>query len=79
MSKEEFPENWKSLANAIIIQACRDYMLEPGMRSSIEKFIKSKYFNTISRGAVPPEQLISFLRTEVKQNGEKNLYKKANF
>lgn len=59
------------LANAIIINACKDYQDEPATRYVIEKFIKSDYFDLLSRSAISPKILIEHLRNAVKEKEEK--------
>ena len=72
-------ENWKLLANGIILQACRDYQREPNQRGNVIKFIRSEWFTCLCRGCIKPEDLINHLRSEVYEYGEKNLLKKAKF
>lgn len=72
-------ENWKLLANGIIMQACRDYQMEPSQRGDVIKFIWSEWFTFLCRGCIKPEDLINHLRSEVHEYGEKNLLKKAQF
>lgn len=72
-------ENWKLLANGIILQACKDYQMEPSQRGDAIKFIRSEWFTFLCRGCIKPEDLINHLRSEVYEYGEKNLLKKAQF
>lgn len=58
-----------NLANAIIIRACDDYKMLPykNERMFIEKFIRSGYFEMLSRGCVPAEKLINHLVHEAEK------------
>ena len=68
---------WESLANAIIIQAVKDYRLavkskETSMKAAktikeCEIFFRSKYFKALTE--VDPEYLIDKLRKETEQSG----------
>lgn len=57
-----YDENIKLLANAVILQACRDYVIDS---RSIEHFINSEWFVLLSRGACNPQALIKRLREGV--------------
>ena len=64
---------YEMLASAIIERACCDYLNgTSGQRLAIERFIRTKYFNTIS--LIDPEDLIKKLRDKYnaeKKNGKK--------
>lgn len=69
-------EPWKMLANAIIVQACVDYSWDS---IRVEKFIRSAWFHSLSRGCVDPELLIEHLKnTGGDYNGEK-LFRHTKF
>lgn len=70
-------ENLKLLANAIIIQAYKDYKDEPAMRGDVINFIRSDWFIFLSRGYVKQADLIQYLRSEVYEYGEKKLLNQA--
>lgn len=58
-----------TLADHIILRAVNDYKSpwHKHERHSIENFIKTPYFDLLSRSCVHPDKLITFLRQEVKQ------------
>lgn len=68
---------WETLANAIIIQAAKDYRLALGLQESslkaektvkeCENFFRSSYFRILT--TVDSEYLIKKLRKETEQNG----------
>lgn len=62
-------ESLKLLANAIIEQACLDYVKWEFARSrpDIEKFLLSDYGKLLLRDAVEPAIIIQYLRTQVKE------------
>ena len=55
---------YENLANAIILQAVKDYRLHDDEKElvSIERFFRSGWFNTLT--SIDPEMLISKLRKE---------------
>ena len=55
---------YENLANAIILQAVKDYRLHDDEKelASIERFFRSGWFNTLT--SINPEMLISKLRKE---------------
>ena len=55
---------YEELANAIVLQAVKDYRLHDDEQelASIERFFRSGWFNTIT--SIDPEMLISKLRKE---------------
>ncbi len=59
-----YKENYEKLANAIIIQAVRDYRNSCScqMRCSIERFFRSEWFMVLT--ALDGERLIKRLREE---------------
>ena len=61
---------YKELANAIILQAAKDYRKalkhdERGRKREIERFFRSEYFTVLTN--VSGEMLIRKLRAEVKE------------
>lgn len=68
---------WESLANAVIVQAARDYRLAIKSQNrsvtagrtvkECEKFFRSQYFTILS--AMDPEYLIDRIRQEEKKDG----------
>lgn len=59
-----------TLANAIIIQSCIDYMDNIEQRIYIEKFLKSEYALLLMRDSISPEAIITNLREEVKNTND---------
>mgnify|MGYP000851691579 FL=1 len=55
---------YEELANAIVLQAVKDYRLNDDERelASIERFFRSGWFSTLT--SINPEMLISKLRKE---------------
>ncbi len=55
---------YENLANAIVLQAVKDYRLHDDERelASIERFFRSGWFSTLT--SINPEMLISKLRKE---------------
>ena len=55
---------YEELANAIVLQAVKDYRLHDDEQelASIERFFRSGWFNTLT--SIDPEMLISRLRKE---------------
>ena len=55
---------YEELANAIVLQAVKDYRLHDDEQelASIERFFRSGWFNTLT--SIDPEMLISKLRKE---------------
>ena len=55
---------YEELANAIVLQAVKDYRLNDDERelASIERFFRSSWFSTLT--SINPEMLISKLRKE---------------
>ena len=55
---------YENLANAIILQAVKDYRLHDDEKElvSIERFFRSGWFNTLT--SIDPEMLIAKLRKE---------------
>lgn len=63
-------DGYKELANAIILQAVKDYRKalkhdERGRKREIERFFKSEYFTVLTN--ISGEMLIRKLRAEVKE------------
>lgn len=63
-------DGYKELANAIILQAVKDYRKalkhdERGRKREIEKFFRSEWFSILTN--VSGEMLIQKLRAEVKE------------
>lgn len=60
----------KLLANAIVKEACVDY-IRPYCRerNSIEKFILSDYGKVLLRDCTMPESIINHLRKQVERSG----------
>jgi len=49
---------WRLLANAIILQAIRDYRDEEISRAQLINFLRSDYFVALSRGVVSADAII---------------------
>lgn len=60
----------KELANAVIIQACRDYLDNRTLisRQSIEDFFCSAWFESLSRGALDSQAIIEYLKRTAAKN-----------
>lgn len=63
-------DGYKELANAIILQAAKDYRKalkhdERGRKREIEKFFRSEWFSILTN--ISGEMLIQKLRAEVKE------------
>lgn len=63
-------DGYKELANAIILQAVKDYRKalkhdERGRKREIERFFRSEYFTVLTN--IYGEMLIQKLRAEVKE------------
>lgn len=63
-------DGYKELANAIILQAVKDYRKalkhdERGRKREIERFFRSEYFTVLTN--ISGEMLIRKLRAEVKE------------
>lgn len=68
--KEDHSEDestcWRLLANAIILQAIRDYRCQVISKTQLLNFLRSDYFVALSRGAVSADAIIQ----EVIENGK---------
>lgn len=62
---EDESTGWRLLANAIILQAIRDYRCEVISKAQLINFLRSDYFIALSRGAVSADAIIQ----EVVENG----------
>ena len=63
-------QNYQELANAIILQAVKDYRKalkhdERGRKREIERFFRSEYFTVLTN--ISGEMMIQKLRAEVKE------------
>ena len=63
-------DGYKELANAIILQAVKDYRKalkydERGRKCEIERFFRSEYFTVLTN--ISGEMMIQKLRAEVKE------------
>ena len=63
---EDESTGWKLLANAIIRQAIRDYRDALITQAELLRFLRSDYFQALSRGAVSADAIIQ----EVIENGQ---------
>lgn len=71
---------WKLLANAIIEQACYDYVHNPKERDYIEKWIKSEQFDILARDCLAVDALLKFLKEEAwKHDHGKELRKNSGY
>ena len=66
-------EGIKNLANAVILQACKDFE-DNYMRFDCLVFFKSEWFNILARGAVASRAIIKYL--EEKTYGKSKTNKK---
>ncbi len=55
---EDESTGWRLLANAIILQAIRDYRCNVISRAQLLNFLRSDYFVALSRGAVSADAII---------------------
>lgn len=62
---EDESTGWRLLANAIILQAIRDYRYNVISKTELINFLRSDYFTVLSRGAVRADAIIQ----EVIENG----------
>lgn len=62
---EDESTGWRLLANAIILQAIRDYRCQVISKAQFINFLRSDYFVALSRGAVSADAIIQ----EVIENG----------
>lgn len=62
---EDESTGWKLLANAIILQAIRDYRCQVISKDQLINFLRSDYFTVLSCGAVSADAIIR----EVIENG----------
>lgn len=62
---EDESTGWRLLANAIILQAIRDYRCNMISKTQLIKFLRSDYFDVLSRGAVSADAIMQ----EVIENG----------
>lgn len=62
---EDESTGWRLLANAIILQAIRDYRCHVISKAQLINFLRSDYFVALSRGAVSADAIIQ----EVIENG----------
>lgn len=65
--KDEDSEGWRLLANAVIVQAVRDYQEGRISYMDLYRFLKSDWFTLLSRGCVSPDSILK----EVTMNGKK--------
>lgn len=57
-------EAYENLANAIILQAMKDYVSHPNMRPSIIKFFHSDFYKVLTD--MPPETIIKICKDRIK-------------
>lgn len=57
-------EEWEDLANAIVVQACKDY-LEECYRFDVERFLKSEWFKMLTD--LNGERLLKELKIKVAE------------
>lgn len=74
-------EAWHNLANAVVLQACKDYRKAVANRNygeiaSIERFLRSDWCYTLTN--VDAEYLIETLRKETGYYGRKKAILKKN-
>ena len=55
---EDESTGWRLLANAIILQAIRDYRCQVISKTKLINFLRSDYFVVLSRGAVSADAII---------------------
>lgn len=62
---EDASTGWRLLANAIILQAIRDYRCQVISKAQLINFLRSDYFVALSRGVVSADAIIQ----EVVEDG----------
>lgn len=63
---DPYAYNWKLLANAIIMQAIKDYKEGAITLPELSRFLHSEWFLELSRGCVTPDSIIE----EVAKHGK---------
>jgi hypothetical protein len=68
-----YEDNWKELANAIVLQAVVDYRMseDPRDLKMLEQFFKSPWFAALT--SLDPEYLITELRKEKMKYGREEI------
>ena len=68
-----YEDNWKELANAIVLQAVVDYRMseDPRDLKVLERFFRSEWFALLT--GLDPEYLITELRKEKLKYGRKGI------
>ena len=68
-------EAYENLANAIIVQAMKDYVAHPNMRPSILRFFYSDFYKVLTD--MPPETIIKICK-ERASDGSGVTYNRPN-
>lgn len=81
MKNEILDDNFYELANAIVLQACKDYKLALQKRDEfeirvLEKFFLSEYFEELVRNKINGWSLIKEMKKQVGVVGEARLLKR---
>ena len=68
-----YEDNWKELANAIVLQAVVDYRMseDPRDLKVLEQFLRSPWFAALT--SLDPEYLITELRKEKMKYGREEI------
>ena len=64
-----------NLCNAVILQACADYLSGQYSREALEAFFHSSWFLMLVRESIDPDLLIQHLTEEVKNRGKRRIHK----
>ena len=74
MTTEE-KESIYNLCNAIILQACTDYLSGQYSRKALEVFFHSSWYSMLVRESIDPDLLIQHLTEEVNNRGKRRIHK----
>ena len=66
---EDESTGWRLLANAIILQAIRDYRNEEITKAQFINFLRSDYFTALSRGVVSADAVIQEVIDDGRSQG----------
>ena len=58
-----------NLCNAVVLQACMDYISGQDSRKALEDFLHSSWYSMLVRESIDPDLLIQHLTEEVKNRG----------
>ena len=64
-----------NLCNAVILQACIDYISGHYNRKNLEDFFHSSWYSMLVRDSIDPDLLIQHLTEEAKNHGQRRIHK----